>query len=404
MIDISTQEILDYISTHGTISGDTVKIIKMNKVKKVIQEHHHYKIWEAKDGRWQTWIEDATKKEGRRRVAKKSLDDLNAFLYDYYTGQTDTLETFYPIWMEHKRLEAKSDLYPDRIDRDWKRFYQSSPIVKVALTDLTPLMLEKWLYEMIKKNHLTKTCFYNMRTILKQALDYAVRLGKIRSNPLNDAQIDSRVLVHPPKKADKDQVFSDKEIHTFSSNAWEDFENPGRKVYRLAPLAALFTFYTGLRVGELTGLKESDIEENELVIQRSVRREDHKVVEPKSYAAYRRIPLTTPAKRIIAAVLEFKNSTGAIGDWLFSEYDRPLPSRIVEEYYQKYCAQLHTSQKSTHCARKTFTSSLIDSGMNINTVRKVVGHTDERTTFKHYAYDRSTSESQLEKLEKATSY
>ena len=64
------------------------------------------------------------------------------------------------------------------------------------------------------------------------------------------------MLVHPPKKADKDQVFSDKEIHTFSSNAWEDFENPGRKVYRLAPLAALFTFYTGLRVGELTGLKE----------------------------------------------------------------------------------------------------------------------------------------------------
>ena len=45
-------------------------------------------------------------------------------------------------------------------------------------------------------------------------------------------------------------------------------------------------------------------------------------------------------------------------------------------------------EKSFHKVRKTYISALIDSGININEIRKAVGHTDERTTFSNYCYNR----------------
>ena len=45
--------------------------------------------------------------------------------------------------------------------------------------------------------------------------------------------------------------------------------------------------------------------------------------------------------------------------------------------------------KSFHKVRKTYISALIDSGININEIRKAVGHTDERTTYGNYCYNRA---------------
>lgn len=57
--------------------------------------------------------------------------------------------------------------------------------------------------------------------------------------------------------------------------------------------------------------------------------------------------------------------------------------------------------KSSHKARKTYISSLIDAGVNINEIRKQVGHEDERTTYRNYCFNRmpqSETENILEKV------
>jgi integrase len=130
-----------------------------------------------------------------------------------------------------------------------------------------------------------------------------------------------------------------------------------------------------------------------------VERESHDVIDhaKTKTGTGRRIPLTKPALRIISACKAFPHES----DWIFSEYERPLPSRVVEEYFAKYCKILETPQKSTHCARKTYISSLIDAGININTVREAAGHADERTTFHNYVFDRSTPKEKRDKFESA---
>ena len=38
--------------------------------------------------------------------------------------------------------------------------------------------------------------------------------------------------------------------------------------------------------------------------------------------------------------------------------------------------------------RKTFISKMIDASVNLNTIRKIVGHSSEQTTLGNYCYDR----------------
>ena len=57
--------------------------------------------------------------------------------------------------------------------------------------------------------------------------------------------------------------------------------------------------------------------------------------------------------------------------------------------------------KSSHKVRKTYISALLDAHVNINTVRELVGHADERTTLKNYCFDRNTEEEKRKKVEQA---
>ena len=69
--------------------------------------------------------------------------------------------------------------------------------------------------------------------------------------------------------------------------------------------------------------------------------------------------------------------------------------------YRKYCKKIGISKKSSHKARKTYISALLDGDVNLNSVREMAGHRDERTTLANYYYDRSTDEEKLQLVEAA---
>lgn len=48
--------------------------------------------------------------------------------------------------------------------------------------------------------------------------------------------------------------------------------------------------------------------------------------------------------------------------------------------------------RSSHDARKTVLSMLLDHGMSINAVREFAGHEDERTTLHNYGYTSTPSQ------------
>ena len=71
------------------------------------------------------------------------------------------------------------------------------------------------------------------------------------------------------------------------------------------------------------------------------------------------------------------------------------PNSIIVRI-RKYCNHISIPTKGMHKIRKSSISTLLDAGLNLNEVRKQVGHEDERTTLHNYCFNRNV-ESQNEK-------
>lgn len=410
--NFSAEETMIFLTESGIInSGDVQKQMTKKQHKDFLKSVHTYSIWQGSDGRWRTYITSPSTSRGRKMVVRSSEDALEDFLFSYYQAQIEkpteyTLRNLYPDWLEYKRLHTNAETYIMRIHTDWKTYYENTPIIDIPIKKLDKLTLDKWVHKLIKDHHMTKTKYYNVTVIMRQVLLYAVDMQIINNSPFSLVKVDGKRLFQKVrKKPDHTQVFLKEEVHGISSLAMEDFHN--RTVHKLAPLALLFQFQTGLRIGEVCAVSYEDIETpNYIHIQRMLRRDTNEVVEhAKTDCGDRYVFLTEKAKQLIATAQQYQKQVGLdCNNFIFSTDGKPLSERSVSFLYEKYCRNLGIIQKSSHKARKTYISSLVDGRVNINTIREMAGHADEKTTLKNYVFDRSTETEKNKKIESALTY
>ncbi len=199
-------------------------------------------------------------------------------------------------------------------------------------------------------------------------------------------------------------MFSKEELNFLHSMALEDFLSNTRLKYRLAPLSIIFQTLTGLRPGELCAVCYSDITGDYITIERMYRPETGEIVQHTKGYEDREVYLTPEAKKIIRMAKEYQEEHGLSNNgYIFSCDSSSLSGHAVNGLYRKYCDKMDTIYKSSHKARKTFISALIDGNVNINTIRECVGHADERTTYNNYCFDRHTKSEREQLIELALS-
>lgn len=403
----------------GTGDAEAIKEIsmanKLKEYKEYVQEVHRYKVTEPKSGshgaRYKTRILVYDPEQGEyvmKQLAKTNEYDFYEALYHHYNKQTEikdkrgsSIQDIYPMWIEYKKIHTTTPTYITRIESDWKRFYVDTAIVKRNIKGITKCDFDEWAHALIKDNHMTKTEYYNATVIMRQLLDYAVDKGTIKENLYRLVKIDGkRMFAHKPKPKAETQVFSCDEVSYIYDIAFDDYRNNDKLIYRLAPLAVAFQFQTGLRVGELCGVKFIDIEGDYIHVQRMVRDNPIEVVDrTKTADGERLVFLTSKAKEIIAEARRLTSS-----EFIFSmKRGCPLKPSAVHDRYRTYCARLGIVARSSHKARKTYASTLLDAGVNIDTVRRMMGHADERTTLKNYTFDRNEKILRENMIEKALS-
>lgn len=377
-----------------------------------------YKTWQGTDGKWRTYLPDASKKDGRRLVKKVTEEKLNDAIVEYYQSQEKqskskkiTLKTWYQTWLDYKKLQTRSTMYIRRIASDWDNYYKNDPLIDIPLTQLEYDVLQEWALKKVRLHELTKKQYYNMTVIIRQSLDYAVQKKMIVENPFSNIHIDSKLFKVKRKPADETQVFLMDEQPQIEAEAYRDFQETGYNACLTIP----FAFQTGLRLGEIVAIKESDLQGDYIHIQRMEIREveqlpdgtwskqKFKVVDyTKSEAGDRWVYLSSKAKDIIKKVLENNQEQNFCDNgFLFLNKDGRIHSKGVDCRIRKYCRHIGIMEKGTHKVRKSYISTLIDSGLNINEIRKQAGHEDERTTYGNYCYNRLSNTQTESILEKA---
>ena len=351
-------------------------------------------IRKRSDGRWEARIIIGHKNDGSpmyksafAKTQRSALKQLHQLL-DLYRDVDLTEECRMTLgeWMdkwldEYMIFTIKENTikgYRSQIDHQIKPF-----IGHKQLASLTTADIQKF-YNKIKKEGrvhphpihghvLSDSMVRKIHMMLHEAMEVAVRERYIVRNPTDNTTI-------PKKTTTEKQVLDDSQLNRFleaiqGEPYWHDF------------------FYvevmTGLRRGEICGIKWSDIDFNEgtLCIKRSVSTKEGggvSIGETKTDAGVRTI-IMPPS----VATLLWKKRSDAINEWVFPHYTNPSDPLHPSSAYKKLktlLKRLELPLLRFHDLRHTFATQATDGGVDPKTLAGILGHTDASFTLDTYTH------------------
>ena len=152
---------------------------------------------------------------------------------------------------------------------------------------------------------------------------------------------------------------------------------------------------TGLRRGELLGLKWTDVDLDRgiLKIQRAISRQNGKVVEAplKTKNAYRTLPLSADA----ISVLKMQKCKVGNSEWVFpSPAGGPMSPDSVLHMLQRVLKRAGLPRIRFHDLRHTFATHALTSGVDAKTLSGILGHTNASFTLDTYTHVTSDMQKQ----------
>lgn len=398
-MDISANEVLQYMDKHNKIDLDGV-LSEMEDMKR--QEYlnqHPYNIWLASDNRYKSYLPDSTLKSGRRMIAKSNRKVLEDIIVDYYREQNyDRLkfENLYYEWLELKRLTVSNGSI-ERLHNIYKRFYEKHEINRKSVATINYQYLKLFTLTTVKQHDMNYKQYSNFASVLRGILEYALDSELIEQNPFDRFRIGRNTLRAPGVSNKKEQVFSLEERQLLESTIWDDYKNDPKDT---VSLAILFDFYTGLRSGELVSLKWSDIEKETLRISRteisytSIGADGTKgnvVYEvkdsPKTNAGNREVILIPKAMEVLKELKQFHKAHGYDSEFLFvNEKGERIIRKRLDTRIRSYCKKLDIPVRSMHKIRKYYISALKLAGVPDYDIMKQAGHKELTTTLNSYCF------------------
>ena len=130
-------------------------------------------------------------------------------------------------------------------------------------------------------------------------------------------------------------------------------------------------YSTGIRLAELQGLKESDVNFYENTIRVLGKRNKERI-----------IPIGNSLIEMIGNYQKLKNEMGMVGEnLLLTDKGEPLYPMFIYRKVNKYLSAVTTlSKKSPHVMRHTFATHLLNKGADLNAVKDLLGHTSLAAT------------------------
>lgn len=377
------------------------KLEEMNK-KNVIDNHPYEIFTSMKHGEeyYLTYVFDETKKDNRRQISAKTMQNLENKIYnDYLKKQVRTFESVFDEWYktDYKKKVSKTT-YP-RTKTDYNRFLKDTKFSKKSISKISTLDVEDFIHTAIIDFELKEQGFKNLKSLLNGVFKYAKKKKYITENPIDLAEFSTTNIVKPKKQYKEDVVFTNEERDLIKKEIQTDTTNYKNSV----PFAILLSFQLGLRVSELIALKWTDIKKNTIHIQRQEicytledengKQTIHEVVDyTKTEESDRILPLSPDALKILEDVKKWNKEHKIKSVYIFADKnDVNFNRQRINTRLYKYCEKINISKKSSHKIRRSVISALLDNVKNKDSVRQFAGHKNIQTTFNSYYKDISSN-------------
>lgn len=329
---------------------------------------------------------------------KKQMTELRYKLEhgEFVARNSMTFNEWYKTWLEqYKENQVKRGTI-----ETYNKYFNCAikeSIGKKKLMDIRGEHIQR-LYNDIAKRDFSMSAIKTVSVIISSCMKQAVKNGLISRNPAELTTLPKGT----PKK--KHRVLTPEEQAIFMDYAKDNY------LYNLFALS----LRTGLRSGEIRGLKFSDVDKrmNVLHIQRTLKTapgggfyED----TPKTTTSKRDIPIT---KDILAIIERQKKFYGEkviqLDGYIFHLPDgKAIHKDRVEREIRQITKRINEAGVifegfTPHCFRHTFATRAIENGMNPQTLKTILGHSTLAMTMDLYSHVLpSTKMEEMEKISKA---
>lgn len=383
---------------------------KDNK-KRVLKEGEYQRANGTFEYRWRD------RRGKRHSIYAKTLDELREKELDVLRdvldgirsdGKDITINDLYYSWVRLKRglkdntFQNYKYMYTQFVEPDFGH-------AKIA--DLKRTDVRAFYNRLADEQHLKASTIDCVHTVLHQVLDLGVDDDYIRYNPSDNA-------LKELKKAHCNDSIKRKALTMQEQEIFEDFLKKPGQYNKWYPIFTVM-LWTGLRVGEVTGLRWCDIDldaetidVNHTLVYYDKGHNDglsFAVNTPKTEAGKRVVPMLPKVKE--AFLLEKKNqeelgircaaTVDGFTDFIFVnrfggvQHQGTLNKalrRIIRDCNYAIMDKRKDGEDvvllpkfSNHSLRHTFTTQMCEAGVNIKAMQDILGHADAGTTMDIYA-------------------
>lgn len=330
-------------------------------------------------------IEDARKWRERIKFELERLPDVKPMIFkelleDFFKNKNDKLQI---TTIESYKMQSRH--FVKLLDIPVESF--NSQNIDRWLVDLKS---QKYRLEMKLKS--TRLCFGHEVTLLKNVFAYYREYINERfENPVrrrhdSDSIIDQK-RIDERKRAEKNKFISGEEIELVLSNFKAQAQlKPLKYMYYVL---ALMQLRTGLRVGEASALCWSDIDWDTGVVEvnktvqwmRTAKRPS--LISDKTKTGEDRIVRLLPS--VLEELRNLRSLQNRIGKGLiFSEDGETIVTyRCIQHHFECAFKAANIDFRSTHILRHSFATQFLETTLNNNALKALLGHTTIKMTEKY---------------------
>ncbi len=261
-------------------------------------------------------------------------------------------------FIDHLKFEKRYSAHTIRSyrdDLDGFSVFIKEEFDGMAIPEISPAVVRSWLAN-LKDGGLSSRSINRKISALKSWFKFLIRVGEVVQSPM--------AAILSPKAGKRLPVYVEqKDI----SDLFKRVDFPDNWEGRTDRLLLMILYHTGIRLSELVGLKEGQIDAANRAIKVLGKGNKERV-----------IPVNPEMLQFIAEYREKKRAELAAPDTVFllvSAKGKKLYPKYVYRAVHNYLAKITTiDQKSPHVLRHTFATHLMNEGAELNSVKELLGH------------------------------
>lgn len=226
--------------------------------------------------------------------------------------------------------------------------------------EVEPIMIREWIVSLMDKGH---TSVYVNRKLspLRSFYKYLLKKGIVTKNPMQK-------ITGPKKKKPLPVFLKESDMDKLLDEV--DF-GEGFKACRNRLVIEVF-YSTGMRLSELIGLNDSDVDLSSCAVRVTGKRNKQRI-----------IPFGDRLKESLLAYISIRNETVTIKPEAFfvKETGGRLSRSLVDSIVRRNLSKVVTQKKrGPHVLRHTFATTMLNNDAELGAIKELMGHSSLATT------------------------